>query len=42
MSEEEFEEKQKDVPENSPGKKAKKDQDLEDARRRGLGKEKKT
>jgi len=42
MSEEEFEEKQTDVPENSPGKKAKKDQDLEDARRRGLGKEKKT
>jgi hypothetical protein len=42
MSEEEFEEKQKDVPENSPGKKAKKDQDLEDARRRGLGKGKKT
>jgi len=29
-------------PENSPGKKARKDQDLTDARRRGLGKGKKT
>ena len=41
MPEEEFEEKQKNVPDNSPGKKAKKDQDIEDARRRGLGKGKK-
>ena len=41
MSDEEFEQKQADVPENSPGKKAVKDQDLIDARRR-LGKGKKT
>ena len=41
MSDEEFEERQANVPENSPGKKAIKDQDLIDARRRGLGKGKK-
>ena len=40
MSDEEFEEKQEDVPENSPGRKAKKDQDLEYARHRGLEKRK--
>lgn len=42
MSDEEFEQKQADVSENSPGKKARKDPDLTDARRRGLGKGKKT
>ena len=41
MSDEEFEQKQADAPENLPGKKARKDQDLLDARRRGLGKGKK-
>ena len=38
MSDIEFQAKQADVPENSPGKKAVKDQDLVDARKRGLGK----
>lgn len=38
MFDEEFEQRQADVTENSPGKKARKDQDLIDARRRGLGK----
>ena len=42
MSDKEFEQKQTDVSENSVGKKAIKDQDLLDARRRGLGKGKKT
>ena len=38
MSDTEFQAKQEDVAENSPGKKAVKDQDLLDARKRGLGK----
>ena len=38
MSDEEFEQNTQDIPENSPGKKAKKAQDLWDARKRGVGK----
>lgn len=42
MSDEDFNKRQADIPENSPGKKAVKDQDLIDTRHRGLGKDKKT